>query len=73
MTPELMEMYQWGEVNEDREHLEEEVADVLSYLLYFCHDQGIDLLQALDKKIEKNSLKYPVDKVKGTSKKYTEL
>lgn len=38
-----------------------------------AHDQGIDLKAALLEKLQRNAEKYPVDKARGSSKKYTEL
>lgn len=78
---ELMECFQWKtdeEVNEyinseERIKLQEEIADVASYLLLLCNETGIDLYDALKDKIEKNGRKYPVELSKGNSKKYTEL
>jgi len=77
---ELLEWFQWQsdddiikKFNSDkREALEDEVADVVAYLTYLCHDLGIDVNKAVATKIDKNSLKYPVEKVKGSSAKYDE-
>lgn len=51
----------------------EELADVLYWVLLMSHDLGIDMKDALLKKIAKNEAKYPVEKAKGTHKKYNEL
>ena len=48
------------------------MADILFLLTRMAQIYDIDLSEALDKKIEKNDKKYPVDKVKGLSKKYNE-
>jgi len=48
------------------------VAVVVSYLSYLCRDTGIENNEAVARKIEKNALKYPVEKVKGRSDKYNE-
>ncbi len=56
-----------------RKHIEEELADTLFFILRFAQMNQIDLADCLDKKIEKNSKKYPVNKVKGKNLKYTEL
>jgi NTP pyrophosphatase (non-canonical NTP hydrolase) len=69
---ELLELYQWGDSADDQA-IKEEVADIFIYLLYFCHDQKIDLWDAVEKKIIKNNSKYSVQKSKGNAKKYTEL
>lgn len=56
-----------------RTEISEEMADVLYFLLRLAQMNNIDLSTELKKKIEKNGLKYPVEKVKGLNKKYTEL
>jgi len=58
---------------ERRQDLADELADVLYYTLLMAHDAGIDLEAALQAKLKRNAEKYPVDKAKGSSKKYTEL
>lgn len=69
---ELLENFQWN--NEyDLENVSEELADILLYAILMSDAVGIDLVEAAHKKIEKNAQKYPVDKAKGNSRKYTEL
>ena len=77
---ELLEHFQWRtpeqsdkKVHNDRDKIAEEMADVYIYLLELSDITGIDLIEATEKKIEKNAKKYPVEKSKGNSKKYTEL
>lgn len=77
---EVLELYQWktgdavGAVaTERRQDLAYELADVLYYTLLMAHDQDIDIAQALTEKLQRNAEKYPVDKSKGSSRKYTEL
>jgi len=55
-----------------KEEIGDEMADVLYFLLRFAQRYDVDLATALRKKIEKNAKKYPVEKVKGKNKKYTE-
>lgn len=55
-----------------KERVEEEIADVLFFVLRFAQMNQIDLKQALLSKMEKNGLKYPLDKVWGKNKKYDE-
>jgi NTP pyrophosphatase (non-canonical NTP hydrolase) len=77
---ELLEWFQWNneeqitqKLNSDkREALEDEVADVVAYLTYLCHDLDIDINKVVEAKIIKNALKYPIEKVKGRSDKYDE-
>lgn len=78
---EVAELFQWrGEVpnglpdwsEEDRKALEEELSDVLIYLVRLADKCNIDLPSAVLRKIEINKRKYPADQVMGSSKKYTE-
>lgn len=59
-------------VTNRREHIEDELADVLFFVLRFAQTNDIDLKKALENKMAKNAVKYPVDKVKGNNKKYNE-
>lgn len=56
-----------------RERVEDEVADVLYFVLRFAQMNGIELAAALKAKLAKNEKKYPVHKARGSNKKYTEL
>lgn len=76
---ELIEHFQWlSEAQSDQlpaKKLEEvrlEMADILIYLIRLSDRLGVDLLQAVEEKIALNAQKYPVEKVRGSSKKYTE-
>ena len=76
---ELLELFQWLTEDESRaldetrlEQARLEAADVLIYLLRFADVAGIDLWQAADDKIALNDAKYPVERVRGDSRKYTE-
>jgi NTP pyrophosphatase (non-canonical NTP hydrolase) len=55
-----------------REHIEEEIADVLFFVLRFAQMNHIDLQSALEMKINKNALKYSVESSKGSNRKYNE-
>ncbi len=77
---EVIEHFQWKNKEEIEEYLKthkddigEELADVLYWILLLSYDLKIDVLEALDKKLKKNEGKYPVEKAKGSAKKYTEL
>ena len=77
---ELLEVFQWLTEEQSREPAPEvrgraadEIADVLIYLLQVSHRLGIDPLAAAHAKVEKNALKYPVEKSRGLAKKYDEL
>ena len=77
---EVLEHFQWKNkeeiekyVVEAKDHIGEELADVLYWVLLLSHDIDIDILDALDKKILKNESKYPVEKAKGKHTKYNNL
>ncbi len=79
---ELLEIFQWVKENELDEmvgnpkklvELEEELADIIIYCLSLANVLNIDVSKAVTEKIDKNNEKYPIDKVKGHYKKYTEL
>lgn len=79
---ELSEIFQWkGEVpkglpdwkDEEKEHLGEELSDVLLYLVRLSDICGVDLGKAALRKVELNAIKYPVNQCKGSSRKYNHL
>ena len=53
--------------------MREEIADVLLYLVRLADKLNVDLLDAAANKIAVNARKYPVDKARGNSRKYTDL
>ena len=57
---ELLELFQWRDGHCDKERLEEEMADVMIYLLSLADVADIDLGEAVIKKLEKNEEKYPL-------------
>lgn len=70
---ELMEHFQWGDLNEyrpeqlsaeKRNDIRLEVADVMIYMLSFCRTLGIDIAQAVQDKLEINEKRFPVESVK---------
>ena len=78
---ELSEIFQWkGEVPKglpdwnaaEKEHLGEELSDVLLYLVRLADICGVDLGEAALRKMKKNCLKYPDETCKSSSKKYTD-
>jgi dCTP diphosphatase len=77
---ELMEIFQWlktGELSELSEdqigRVREELADVLLYSIRLADLLNINLVEAIPEKMEQNAQKYPVEKARGNSKKYTEF
>jgi NTP pyrophosphatase (non-canonical NTP hydrolase) len=79
---ELQELMLWKNDSEVAElaeskpghgNLSDEIADVLIYTLLFCESAGIDPEAAVRIKLQKNAEKYPIEKAKGSSAKYTEF
>jgi len=77
---ELLEHFQWTKDSESlalpeskRERVREELADVLLYLVRLSDKLEIDLVSAAFDKIDLNAQKYPVEKARGSSKKYSEF
>lgn len=77
---EILEHFQWLTEEQSRTltkakcaEVGQELADVFLYLLQLSDKLGIDLADAARAKMEGNALKYPVDRSRGTSSKYTEL
>ena len=56
-----------------REHIEDEMADILFPLFRLAQKYNVDLSEAFERKMQENSRKYPPDKAKGSNKKYNEL
>jgi len=78
---ELLEIFQWKDPQEveeikrdpeSRRKIKEEVGDILIYALNMCHAFGFDPSEVILEKLEVNEKKYPVEKAKGSAKKYTE-
>lgn len=79
---ELMEHFLWSTPDQaatlardpaKRERIAEELADVVIYALEFANMTGIDVSSAIEAKLASNARRYPVDKARGRSDKYTEL
>lgn len=78
---ELMELFTWTQnaeqaaniVQEKKQAVTDELADIAAAVLIFCDEFNIDLSTAIKEKMIKNAVKYPVEKSKGINKKYTEL
>lgn len=81
-SSELLEIFRWKNQDEmkslfddlkKKEKIEGEVADIFYFLLRFSQIGEIDLARSLLRKIEKNAIKYPIEKFKGSNKKYNEI
>lgn len=77
---ELLEHFQWltdeqsrSLSKERRSAVAEEIADVLLYLIQLSDKLDVDPMQAAEEKLKLNALKYPVERARGSSKKYSEL
>jgi NTP pyrophosphatase (non-canonical NTP hydrolase) len=76
---ELVEHFQWMTEQASRQlepeklaQVEQEIADTFVYLLRLADVMGLDIVDAANRKIDLNALKYPVEKVRGSNAKYTE-
>lgn len=76
---ELVEHFQWlteaqsaALPPEKLKQVEDELADVLLYLVCLADKLGVDLAGAAMAKIARNEIRYPSDKVRGSAKKYSE-
>jgi NTP pyrophosphatase (non-canonical NTP hydrolase) len=74
---ELLENFQWSSTEEaektNREAIAEELADVLMYAILLSDVMNYDLKTIIENKLEKNRMKYPVEKAYGKKDKYTKL
>ena len=77
---ELLEHFQWKDKNEveqylkeNREAVQDEIADIALYLFELADNLGIDLIRAMEHKLDKNDKKYPAQKARGRHTKYDKL
>lgn len=74
---ELLEVFQWSGTDvvcaDKKDKIAEELADVLVYCTLMADACGLDMDEIVRKKLKLNNEKYPVDKAKGKSNKYSEL
>ncbi|MBM9604112.1 nucleotide pyrophosphohydrolase [Desulfopila inferna] len=71
---ELLDLFLWKDNEEfNADKMKEELADILIFSLLLAHKNKLDVKQIILDKVAKNGEKYPVEKAKGTAKKYTEL
>ncbi len=70
---ELLECFQWSDMDYDLEHVKEELADVIVYCQNMLDVLGLDADAIVNSKMTKNESKYPVDKARGSSAKYDQL
>jgi len=71
---ELLEAFIWKNANDaNPEKIKEELADVFAYAFLMADKCGLNVKEIVLDKIKQNSEKYPIEKSKGTSKKYNEI
>ena len=70
---ELLECFQWSDTEYDLQHVKEDLADVLVYCRDMLDALNLDEDEIINMKMDMNEKKYPVEKAKGSNKKYSEL
>lgn len=71
---ELLELFLWKNANDaNKDKIKEELADVFAYAFLLAEKYQFDVKEIVLDKIQRNAEKYPVEKAKGTAKKYNEL
>ena len=70
---ELLECFQWSDTDYDLDHVGEELADVLVYCRNLLDKLGLDEDEIVNRKMDQNEAKYPVEKSRGSAAKYDEL
>ena len=70
---ELLECFQWSDTDYNIDEVKEELADVLVYCRNMLDKLGLDEDEIVNAKMSKNEAKYPIEKAKGSSKKYNQL
>ena len=71
---ELLEAFLWKNPEDASvDKIREELADVLNYAFQLADKYNLDIKEIMLEKIRKNAAKYPVEKAKGSAKKYNEL
>ena len=70
---ELLECFQWSDVNYEMSDVIEELADVTNYCIQMAQVLGVDLIDIVNAKMDVSEKKYPVEKAKGVSTKYDRL
>ncbi len=70
---ELLECFQWSDTEFDAERVKEELADVIVYCQNMLDKLGLDADEIVNEKMDKNEVKYPVEKARGSAAKYDQL
>ena len=70
---ELLEEFLWDNDNFNLQNVKEELADVMIYCIHMANALDVNIEDIINMKMDKNEMKYPVEKAKGKNTKYTEL
>jgi len=71
---ELLELFLWKSPEDAKiERVKEELADIFAFAFLLAEKYNLDVEDIVIEKIRKNNDKYPIEKSKGTARKYTEL
>ena len=70
---ELLECFQWSDEEYDLDHVKEELADVLVYCQDMLDRLDLDVDEIVNRKMDQNEAKYPVEKARGNAAKYNQL
>ncbi|MFZ8932694.1 MAG: nucleotide pyrophosphohydrolase [Bacteriovoracaceae bacterium] len=77
-SAELLELFQWlrpeqgyNYKNKDKEKVEDELADIILYAIRMSSQLDINLVDAIEKKMKKNEMKYPIEKSQNIAKELT--
>ncbi len=71
---ELLELFLWKKPDEaDKQKIKEELADIFAFAFLLAEKHDLNVKEIIFDKLKQNEEKYPVDKAKGTAKKYNEL
>ena len=71
---ELLELFLWKKADDaNKDKVKEELADIFTYAILMAEKCDFDIKEIIFDKLKKSAEKYPIDKAKGTAKKYNEL
>ena len=70
---ELLECFQWNDVDFNIDDVKEELADVMNYCIQMSQVLNVDLIEIINNKMDKTEKKYPIEKAKGVATKYNKL
>ena len=70
---ELLECFQWSDEEYDLDHVKEELADVIVYCQDMLDRLDLDVDEIVNRKMDQNEAKYPVEKARGNAAKYNQL